>query len=221
MFSKILRVCRVVALVLCAAVIIAGYLPASAANEIPTQQAVQATKSATVLRQATVAPRMVGVPSNYITKETESSNDGYSYQEAMALRLQVLEEAASHLGTPYVLGGSSPSGFDCSGFAQYVYRQVGYELNRMVSAQMQNGTVVEEDNLQPGDLVFFRNPGSATATHVGIFVGGRTIIHAGNAGIGYASLDTSYFAIRYIGARRIIPVSNALADTSAPTLGLR
>ena len=177
MFSKILRVCRVVALVLCAAVIIAGYLPASAADEIPTQQAVQAKKSATVLRQATVAPRMMGVPANYIAKEAEIPSEGYSYQEAMTLRLQVLEEAASHLGTPYVLGGSSPSGFDCSGFAQYVYRQVGYELNRMVSAQMQNGTVVEEDNLQPGDLVFYGNS-SGTINHVAIYIGNGQVIHA-------------------------------------------
>ena len=221
MFSKILRICRVLALALCAAVIIAGYLPAAATDHIPTDLASPVKDSATVMRQAASAPRMAAVPANYITREAPLPDEGFSYQEAMELRLQVLQEADSHLGTPYVLGGNSPGGFDCSGFAQYVYRQVGYELNRMVSAQMQHGTVVEEENLQPGDLVFFRNPGSATATHVGIYVGDRTIIHAGNAGIGYASLDTSYFAIRYIGARRIIPVSDTLANTAAPTLGLR
>lgn len=89
---------------------------------------------------------------------------------------KMAEFALKYVGYPYVYGGSSPKGFDCSGFVKYVCNQFGYNVNRTASAQMDNGTSVSRDQLQPGDLVFFRKSGSSSrASHVGIYVGRRQV----------------------------------------------
>ena len=106
-----------------------------------------------------------------------------------------------YLGTPYVWGGSSPSGFDCSGFVMYVYAQVG----RLAAAQRRHavqlrGVSVSRDELQPGDLVFFDGLG-----HVGIYIGGGQFIHAPHTGdvVKISSLDDSWYASTYVGAKRV------------------
>lgn len=86
----------------------------------------------------------------------------------------IVEYAKNFLGVRYVLGGSTPSGFDCSGFTKYVFAHFGISLNRRASEQAHQGTPVSRGNLQPGDLVFFGNP----VYHVGIYVGGDSFIHA-------------------------------------------
>src|SRR5699024_3254361 len=78
----------------------------------------------------------------------------------------------------YVWGGSSPSGFDCSGLTSYVYRQVGVSLPRTAASQQNFGTRVSLSALQPGDLVFWGSP----AYHVGIYIGGGSYIHAPTTG---------------------------------------
>lgn len=78
-------------------------------------------------------------------------------------------------GVPYVWGGTSPSGFDCSGLVQYVYRQAGYSLPRTAAAQYGAGTPISYSELAPGDLVFF---GYGSISHVGIYIGGGSMIHA-------------------------------------------
>ncbi len=90
---------------------------------------------------------------------------------------QVVSYAKNFIGVPYVWGGSSPSGFDCSGFVQYVYRHFGVSLPRTTYSQVAAGRSVSRSELQPGDLVFFRSAG-----HVGIYVGGETYIHAPQTG---------------------------------------
>ena len=80
---------------------------------------------------------------------------------------EIAQYAQQYVGYPYVYGGSSPSGFDCSGFVTYVCKHFGYSVNRTASAQMDNGTAVSKSQLQPGDLVFFNNGNSRKrATHV-------------------------------------------------------
>lgn len=109
-------------------------------------------------------------------------------------------------GYPYVYGGSSPSGFDCSGFVTYVCKQNGFSVNRTASAQMSNGTVVSRDQLQPGDLVFFNsgNP-SKLATHVGIYIGNGQFIHAStpSTGVIISDINSSYYSNSFVGARRL------------------
>jgi cell wall-associated NlpC family hydrolase len=107
--------------------------------------------------------------------------------------------AAQYLGTPYVWGGSSPAGFDCSGFTMYVYAQVGVSLPHNAAAQYGYGTAVSRGDLQPGDLVFFDGLG-----HVGIYVGNGTFIHSPHTGdvVKYSSLS-GWYAATYVGARRL------------------
>ncbi len=92
----------------------------------------------------------------------------------------VIAYASNFLGTPYVWGGTSPSGFDCSGFTQYVYAHFGISLGRTTFDQINDGVQVSRDNLRPGDLVFFGsfdNP-----HHIGIYVGDNTYIHSPRTG---------------------------------------
>jgi cell wall-associated NlpC family hydrolase len=95
-----------------------------------------------------------------------------------AARGCVVGIAMQYLGVPYVWGGSSPSGFDCSGFTMYVYRQVGVSLPHSSRAQIGSGQQVSRSDLQPGDLVFFGSP----IHHVGIYVGGGSYIHSPHTG---------------------------------------
>jgi len=118
----------------------------------------------------------------------------------------VVETAKKYLGYPYVYGGMSPSGFDCSGFVGYVYKQCGYTLKRVASdIYYNNGTSVSKDNLQPGDLVFFSNS-SESIGHVGIYIGGGQFIHASSSTVGViiSDLNSSYYVSHYQGAKRII-----------------
>jgi cell wall-associated NlpC family hydrolase len=108
--------------------------------------------------------------------------------------------AMRYLGTPYVWGGASPGGFDCSGFVMYVYGQMGVSLPHYTGAQWNVGVPVSRTDLQPGDLVFFDGLG-----HVGIYVGGGSFIHAPHTGdVVKVSPMTGWYASTYVGARRII-----------------
>jgi cell wall-associated NlpC family hydrolase len=107
--------------------------------------------------------------------------------------------AMQYLGVPYVWGGASPSGFDCSGLVMYVFAQVGISLPHSSYAQYGMGSPVSRSDLQPGDLVFFDGLG-----HVGIYVGGGSFIHAPHTGdvVKISSLS-GWYASTYVGARRL------------------
>ena len=121
---------------------------------------------------------------------------------------EVVDLAMQYLGYPYCYGGSSPSGFDCSGFVRYVYSQFGCSLNRTASAQMSNGTSVSMSELQPCDLVFFLKSGSGAsrASHVGIYIGGGQFIHASTSSTGViiSDMDSAYYTTGFVGGRRIL-----------------
>jgi cell wall-associated NlpC family hydrolase len=108
--------------------------------------------------------------------------------------------AMQYLGIPYRWGGSSPSGFDCSGFVMFVYAQVGVSLPHNAAAQFAYGTPVSRDELQPGDLVFFDGLG-----HNGIYVGGGNFIHSPHTGdvVKISSLFDSWYDSRWVGGRRL------------------
>ena len=120
---------------------------------------------------------------------------------------QVVSLAMSFVGSRYVYGGSSPStGFDCSGFTSYIYRQFGVSLYRSSTEQVKNGTPIDKSQLQPGDLLLFRYHGSSTCGHVGIYIGGGQFVHAANSrqGVRVDALSSSYYASNYYGARRVL-----------------
>jgi cell wall-associated NlpC family hydrolase len=108
--------------------------------------------------------------------------------------------ALKYRGVPYRWGGTEPSGFDCSGFVQHVYAQVGLKLPRSAAQQYEHGIPVSRADLKPGDLVFFDR-----LRHNGIYIGQGRIIHAGQTGkhVSVATLDDGWFRTRWVGARRL------------------
>ena len=112
--------------------------------------------------------------------------------------------ALSLRGRPYRNGGADPSGFDCSGFTQYVYAQYGVTLPRDVADQFKQGASVKPDAIAPGDLVFFSTTGPG-ASHVAIAVGGDEFVHAPSSTgvVRVERMSSSYWAPRFLGARRI------------------
>ncbi len=117
-----------------------------------------------------------------------------------SLSQTVVALAKRHVGAPYRWGGSSPSGFDCSGLVRYVYAQVGVSLPHNAAQQYRLGTPVPRESLEPGDLVFFDR-----LRHNGIYVGDGFFIHARQTGRGVniASLDDGWYAAHWVGARRL------------------
>ena len=134
---------------------------------------------------------------------TPDSN-GVSYTGTSEARAEVLEYAAQFLGTPYVYGGSSPSGFDCSGFTSYVFNNTVGSIPRVAQSQFNATTHVSREELLPGDLVFFGSSASSIS-HVGIYVGDDTFIHSPHTGevVKYDSLSGNY-ASRFQGGGRVI-----------------
>jgi len=116
----------------------------------------------------------------------------------------ILDYASTFLGTPYVYGGASPSGFDCSGLVYYTYKNNGYTLNRTAAGQAQNGIAVSKENLQVGDIILFGSGGYIN--HAGIYAGNGMFIHSPQTGdvVKYTPLNSGYYANRFICARRII-----------------
>ena len=132
------------------------------------------------------------VSNNETSKSSESSSGSVTGADIIAY-------AKQFLGCSYVYGGTTPSGFDCSGFTSYVYRHFGYSLNRTSSGQRSNGVAVDKSNLKAGDVVCFNG-------HVGLYIGGGSFIHAANPskGVIISSLSESYYSKNYITARRIL-----------------
>ena len=133
--------------------------------------------------------------------DSTSSSAGASNSTSSSRGSEVLAYAMKFVGYPYVYGGSSPSGFDCSGFTSYVYKHFGVSLSRTAAGQYSNGTAVSRANLQVGDLVMFGSP----INHVGIYAGGGRIVHAANPsrGVTTDTINSGYYNTHYVGARRI------------------
>ena len=116
----------------------------------------------------------------------------------------IVDAAKKYMGVPYVWAGTSPSGFDCSGFVYYVYKECGYSINRTAASIYENGVFVEKSDLKVGDAICFASSANYIG-HVGIYIGGGEFIHASSSGgqVTINRLDENYYTRNYVGARRI------------------
>ena len=146
------------------------------------------------------------VNSTYVTTSNPGGSTGSENTPSSTGGQLIVDTAKKYLGAPYVWGGMSPSGFDCSGFVNYVYKLCGYSMSRVASSiYYNNGTYVDKADLQPGDLVFFSSSSSSIG-HVGIFISGSQFIHSssGTGSVVISDLDSTYYQTHYVGAKRII-----------------
>lgn len=164
-------------------------------GDFPTREA--ARKRAESLKSEGV------IEAYYLVAPEEQPIARYPEAKASGLRKELVSTVQGYLGTPYLWGGTSRDGFDCSGLAMTVYRVNGLKLPRSSREQFMVGRSVEASALQEGDLVFFATDGSGKASHVGVYVGGGRFIHAPGKGrsICRDELSDTYFRKRYLGAR--------------------
>ena len=131
--------------------------------------------------------------------------------QSQGLVASLLAKARTYLGTPYHFGGTTPKGFDCSGFVRFVFGTFGFGLEHSSRAQAAQGEAVDLKQIQPGDLLFFKTRGkSDRISHVGIYLGQGQFIHAGSQGgpsnriVRIGKLDETYYAKRLVSARRVL-----------------
>jgi len=146
----------------------------------------------------------------YLTIRDSNASRGSDESASLATGQKIVEYAKTLLGVRYKYGGASPdSGFDCSGFVYYVYKQFGITLERSSKDQSQKGTKIEKADLVPGDLVFFdTNGGRNAVNHVGIYIGDGKFIHSSSGSSKYkvviSDLDEGFYKSAYMTARRYI-----------------
>lgn len=147
--------------------------------------------------------RATAKPRNKTQTNPVVNNEPTTPPPASAGASSVVAKAKQYIGSRYVYGGSTPSGFDCSGFTSYVYKQFGVALNRTAAGQFGNGVAVSKSQLQSGDLVMF---GKSGINHVGIYIGGGQMVHAANPsrGVTIDTINSGYYANNYVGARRVM-----------------
>jgi peptidoglycan DL-endopeptidase LytE len=133
-------------------------------------------------------------PSDNIEENTGSESSTYNANV-------LLKEAKAQLGKPYVWGGSTTAGFDCSGFIYYAYNKAGLKIGRTSSGGYYNRSYYI-NNPKPGDLVFFENTYKKGISHLGIYLGNNEFIHAGDNGVEITSLNNSYWKSKFDGFKR-------------------
>ncbi|OGR04159.1 MAG: hypothetical protein A2520_02215 [Deltaproteobacteria bacterium RIFOXYD12_FULL_53_23] len=140
----------------------------------------------------------------YLVAPEQSAAAKFRRYQSGTLRKMLVSTAEGFLGIPYEWGGeSAETGFDCSGLAMTIYKLNGLNLPRNSKAQFQAGSPVRREDLAPGDLVFFATNGDSMVSHVGIYIGNGSFIHASKKGetIRQSSLRNGYFEGCYVGAR--------------------
>lgn len=144
---------------------------------------------------SSTAKHMATVPPLHFSKKI-------AHDAPVSLGQRIVDYAKRYNHTPYSWGGNTPSGFDCSGFTQYVFGAFGINLPHSASGQESLGDYVSKSSLQPGDLVFFNTDGSGVS-HVGIYIGDGQFISAASTDVEISSLYLDYWSSTYITARKI------------------
>jgi len=173
-------------------------------NQLIGERNARLARAAAARRAAAAAAAAAAqnpAPTTTTTAPVSSPTSGAPAPPANSLGEQAVQIAMGELGVPYVWGGASPSGFDCSGLTMWVYAQLGIHLDHYTVSQFNAGPHVAESDLAPGDLVFFE-PGIG---HVGIYIGNGEFIHAPHTGtvVQISSLSDSWYEAEYQGATRV------------------
>jgi cell wall-associated NlpC family hydrolase len=138
--------------------------------------------------------------------ETGPERDAQAHEDASRIgdprRRRIVETALGMVGVPYLYGGESPQGFDCSGLVQYSYRSAGISVPRTAREQLRMSTAVALSDLLVGDLLFFESPQNA---HVGIYLGDGRFVHAPSSGrkVSIGSLEEPYYKSHFVRAGRL------------------
>ena len=174
---------------------------------LPLWLPARAQSTAQAIAPENTAPAAVSLTSNTASTSADADNSGVNLGIARAIDA-MLDRAHSLIGTRYRAGGMSPeTGFDCSGFAGFLYRDIlGFQLPRSAHQIWKFGKSVERDDLRPGDLVFY-NTMKRPYSHVGIYLGDNRFIHSPTSGgrVNIVNMDQRYWATRWNGAKRIVP----------------
>jgi len=172
------------------------------------EMSVSAIMNLNHLSSATIYPNQTLKVSGSFSPEDSVSSSNLTTPEPVSSfsSTSLIQEAKKYLGTPYQWGGEAPSGFDCSGYLQYVFAKEGIRIPRTVASIYAHSSLesVSHSNRQPGDIVFFETykPG---ASHAGIYLGNNQFIHSGSTyGISIATLTSNYWSSRYMETKRIL-----------------
>ena len=145
---------------------------------------------------------------NAASNQSSSGNNGNWYGDSVASGsgTDIVNYAQTFLGVKYVYGGTSPSGFDCSGLVYYCYKHFGYTVNRTAAGLAYSGTPVSSTELQAGDVILFTSQDGSYVGHTGIYIGNGQFIHAPHTGdvVKISNLSDTYYTNHYWGARRVI-----------------
>lgn len=183
----------------------------------PSSASIRLTSNpiATAVNSSTNNSQDIQITLNLVSKATPAANKSTQQSSASthhtsqqrSQREQLIHLGRSLIGTPYLWGGTTPKGFDCSGFVSYVYGKHGFSLPRTSNEQFSKLHAV--DTPAPGDLVFFRGK-SGRITHVGMYIGNGNMLHSPQSGekVRIESIEKPNWKRRYAGARRILPQGN-------------